>query len=738
MVVFWILLGWIACVVTALALGLLLFRLLHVSLHRLESLCLGYVTGSAVLSCVVFALAAMGIARKGVFLSLSFLALAVSLYFWRWLLPPTSPRGPRIAAGWKILFAAAILAYGTLYFLQALSPEMSADGMMYHLGLVNLFNRAHGFVRYVDMYAGLPEGVEMLFFYAFAIGKHSAASLVHFSFLVDLALLMVLYGRRFGFASAGVAGALLVFASPLVGADGTCAYNDVGLAAVTFAAVYLLALWRNEKSTVLLMACSIVTGFTMAIKYTAIFFALFVVVMIVIALRGQSWRRRVRLAVAAGIVMSVCVAPYLVRNALWFDNPVAFFGNPIFRNSNFHISFEQDYSRNLAHLNGLQWRDMPMQLTTGGPNVEGCLGAVFLLAPLALAGVLWPQSRFLLLAALATVVSFPAARSPRYLIPALPMLAIAVMLVLRRIRWSSVLLAAIVIAHLATSWPPLLDRWYRNPGWHVALIPWEVDLRIVPEDAWLTERSEEYAITRKMDAVLPKGEAVFSMACPGAKAYTDRDIVVVFQSARGENLGDPMYSTWNSPASGRERWRFHFPAVNAREVRLVQKGRSIQQWSINEVNLQSNGAEIPIGPGAHPYAWPNPWDVWQAFDGSGVTRWRTWEPLKPGMHLGVRFGAPVRLDGLTVLDFPDQFESRMSLQVLSEEGQWVDEPPPALEIVPATDLRKEATQVLKRAGIHYILLSRYQWNSKAFLDVAGDWGLAPVTSTANLRLFRIE
>ena len=739
MVVFWILLGWIACVVTALALGLLLFRLLHVSLHRLESLCLGYVAGSAVLSCVVFALAAMGIARKGVFLSLSAVALAASLYFWRWLLPPAPPRGPRIAAGWKLLFAVAILAYGTLYFRQALSPEMSPDGMMYHLGLVNLFNRAHGFVRYVDMYTGLPEGIEMLFFYAFAVGKHSAASLVHFSFLVDLALLMVLYGRRFGFASAGVAGALLVFASPLVGADGTCAYNDVGLAAVTFAAVYLLALWRNEKSTGLLMACSIVTGFTMAIKYTSIFFALFVVLMIAIGLRGQSRRRRALLVAAAGIVMSVCVAPYLVRNALWFDNPVAFFGNSIFRNPNFHISFERDYSRNLAHLNGLQWRDMPMQLTTGGANVEGCLGAVFLLAPLAIAGALWPQSRFLLLAALATMVSFPAARSPRYLMPALPMLAIAVMFVLRRIRWSGVLLAAIVIAHLVTSWPPVLDRWYRNPGWHVAQIPWKVDVRRVPEDTWLTERSEEYAITRKMDAVLPRDEPVFSMACPGAKAYTDRDIIVVFQSARGENLGDPMYSTWNSPASGRGRWRFHFPAVNARAARLVQRGRSaIQQWSVNEVNLQSNGTEIPIGPGAHPYAWPNPWDAGMAFDGSGVTRWRTWEPLKPGMRLGVRFGAPVRLDGLTVLDFPDQFESRMSLQILSEAGQWVDEPPPALEIVPAMDLRKEATQALKRAGIHYILLSRRQWNSAAFLDVAAAWGLTPVTGTPNYKLFRIE
>jgi hypothetical protein len=431
--------------------------------------------------------------------------------------------------------------------------------------------------------------------------------------------------------------------------------------------------------------------------------------------------------------------PYLVRNAVWFQNPVAFFGNSVFRNPYFHISFEQDYARNLAHLNGLEWSGAPMQLTTGGPNVEGCLGAVFLLAPLALLGVLWPQTRFLLIAALATMVSFPAARSPRYLIPALPMIAIAMLFVIRRVRWSSAVLAAIVVAHLVTSWPTHLDRWYRHPGWHVAQIPWRVDTRKVSEDSWLLDHSEEYAITRRMDAAIPTSQSVFSMACPGAKAYTDRDIIIVFQSARGEKLGDPMYSTWNSPNSGRERWRFRFAPVDVREIRLEQQGASlVQQWSVNEVNLQLNGVEVPIGASAHPYAWPNPWDVQMAFDGDGITRWRTWEPLKPGMHLGIRFDVPTHLDGLTTLDFPDQFQSKVTLKILTEAGKWIEAPPPALEIVPAVDLRKQAAQVIKRAGIHYILLSKYQWNSAAFLDVAAAWGLTPVTGTANYKLFRIE
>ena len=739
MVVLWILAGWIGCVATAVALGLALFRLLHISLTRLESLCLGYVAGSAVLSFIVFAIGAMGIARKGLFLSLTVVAVAALLYFRRWLFPAAPSTGERIAIGWKILLAVGIIAYGNLYLRQAMAPEMSFDAMNYHLGLISLFNRAHGFVRFVDMYTGLPQGIEMLFFYAFAIGKHSAAALVHFSFFMDLAFLMVLYGKRFHCTAAGVAGALLVFASPLVGVDGTCAYNDVGLAAVTFSAVYLLALWRNEKSNGLLIACSIVTGFTMAVKYTAIFFALFVLLMILLGLRGRSWRTRALLVVSAGVMMSVSILPYLVRNAIWFDDPVAFFGNSVFRNPYFHLIFEQNYAINMAHLLGLQWKEMPMQLTTGGPHVEGYLGAVFLLAPLALIGVLWPQSRLLLLAALATVITFPGARSPRYLIPALPMIAIAMAFAFRRGRWWNLLLGAVVVAHLVTSWPTHLDRWYHSPGWHILQVPWKVDFRKVPESTWLIEHSEEYAITRKMDDVLPKGEPVFSMACPGARSYTDREIVILFQSAPGETLGDPLYSTWNSPVAPRRLWRFRFPPADAREVRLEQRGNSFQQqWSINELHLQSNGADIPIGPAAHPYAWPNPWDVGLAFDGSGVTRWRSWEGLKPGMHFGIRFDAPTRVDGLTILDFPDEFTSRMMLKVLTAAGQWLEEPPPALEIVPAVDLRKEAMQNLKRGGFHYILLSRLQWNGPGYIATAPDWGLKLVTETLNYKVYRIE
>ena len=137
-----------------------------------------------------------------------------------------------------------------LYLANAMAPEVSPDGAGYHLGLVARYLREHGFVRITDnLYAAMPAGVEMLFLFAFAFGRHSAAALVHFAFLLALVWQVFSYGRRRGFPVAGASAALLVFASPVVGIDGTSAYNDVAVAAIAFTLFHLLQIWDEERTS---------------------------------------------------------------------------------------------------------------------------------------------------------------------------------------------------------------------------------------------------------------------------------------------------------------------------------------------------------------------------------------------------------------------------------------------------------------------------------------------------------
>jgi hypothetical protein len=109
-----------------------------------------------------------------------------------------------------------------------------------------------------------------------------------------------------------------------------------------------------------------------------------VVATVVWELRRGSRARLARTAFAALALVALFPLPYFVRNCVWFHNPIAFFGNSIFRNPYFHVSFEKEFVRSQAHLNGVTWSDLPLNLTVGGSKLPESLGAIYLLAPIAL------------------------------------------------------------------------------------------------------------------------------------------------------------------------------------------------------------------------------------------------------------------------------------------------------------------------------------------------------------------
>ena len=101
----------------------------------------------------------------------------------------------------------------------------------------------------------------MLFLFAFAFGRHSAAALVHFAFLLALIGGIFCYSPRFGFPEAGMCAALLIYLSPVFGFDGTAAYNDVAAGCVVFYLFYLLEIWDERREPALLAAAGLLAGF---------------------------------------------------------------------------------------------------------------------------------------------------------------------------------------------------------------------------------------------------------------------------------------------------------------------------------------------------------------------------------------------------------------------------------------------------------------------------------------------
>src|SRR5580693_8967192 len=312
-----------------LAAGKLVLQFARVKLRRMEECFTGFIIGSACLSTIVLGLTAAGLAYRGVFFAagLVIIALAVRRRAYRF-----SPDRTSIPARWKIIFWLLYTAFGLLYLGAALLPETSPDGVSYHVALAARYFREHHLPRITTNFtASYPEGMEMLFLFAFAFGKHTAAAMVHFLFLLIAPFGMIAYGRRIGSPVAGVVGALLFFVSPIVGRTGASAYVDIGLVAALFAVFLLLEIWREESQNRLLVLVGICAGFAYATKYTgglAIVYA-------IAAVLFNLWRNRKPIIVPAILVAgfaSLIAVPWIVKNAIIVGNPISPFANAVFPN----------------------------------------------------------------------------------------------------------------------------------------------------------------------------------------------------------------------------------------------------------------------------------------------------------------------------------------------------------------------------------------------------------------------
>src|SRR4051812_26207977 len=150
--------------------------------------------GAAIESFLMFVLLLCGIGHWTVYLAIAAVA-AASLRWFR----PKGVDAIRIGPIAGVIFG----AYGLFYLVNALAPEIVADGYTYHLGLPYEYTRLGGFPSRIDFYGMLPQGMEMLFTMAFAFGRHSAAKLIEFAFFAAGVPLILRIGRRLRMSETG-------------------------------------------------------------------------------------------------------------------------------------------------------------------------------------------------------------------------------------------------------------------------------------------------------------------------------------------------------------------------------------------------------------------------------------------------------------------------------------------------------------------------------------------------------
>jgi hypothetical protein len=711
-----ILFGALFTVASAWSLGRLLVR-------REDMAPVVFLCGAAALSGVVFAVSAVRLAYPATFLAIGIAAIAAA-----------RPRLRR--CGRPILLLLPFAVYFVLYLCNAMAPEVSADGTAYHLSLVARYLRDHGFVRLTtNMYASLSQGLEMLFLFAFAFGRHSAAAVVHFAFLVALAWTMWLYGRRSGFPLAGACAALLAFASPGMGVDATSAYNDVALASTAFGLFFLLQAWDEERGAALLPAIGLLAGFAYAIKYTggvAVLYALGFIA-------WKSWRKRDprtlrHLAIAAACA-SVLILPWMVKNWIWAGNPLAPFFNQFFPNPYVTVAFEIEYKEILTRYGLATLWQLPMQVTTYG-LLSGLLGPVFLLSPVALLALRRREGRQLLLAAAVFGALYFSNVGARFLIPVLPFVGMAMMLAVADVRGLGL---AIALLHAVVSWPAIVPRYAQPGAWYLHRVPWKHALRLRPAEDYLRSNLIRYPIDRMIESATPPGSTVFTFT-PIPESYTSRNIVVAYQSAEGKMAEGLLWTLFVPEYAPNWRLRFAFPSQPLRALRVVQTGAGTRDlWNIHEFRIYDGLRELPRSPRWRLTAKPYPWGIQDAFDNSLLTFWKCGEWIRPGQFVSVDFAAAETADAVVLETAPNQLGIKLQLEGETAGGEWktLAASPKVGDAPRPFGLARAVMEELKRRGIDSILVFDADLGASEIHRSAESWGLRETGRAQDARLYRL-
>lgn len=739
-------LGALVTVLAAIAFGLLAFDKLGLALRGLERYALAFVTGSACLSLATMLLASLHLARKGVFFTL--VAVLVIL---AWRLKSRAARAdayraptarercrpPTPAPRWLVgLCLALTIPFAVRYLVYAWAPEVSPDGSTYHLGNVFRFWAHNGFTPIRDLYGAMPEGLEMLFLMAFSIGRHSAAALVHLSFLICLPLLIVSYSLRFGFPKAGFLAAVLIFASPMMGKDASEAYNDVALAAVSFGVFYAIELWIEERKGQFLIVAGLLAGFCFDIKYTGFVAAVYALSQLVprlIRKRRFQWRKVLLFAVPCVIT----VAPWLVKNAVYMHNPLSPFFNGIFPNPYNSPKFEREYSQAMAAYAGTtNIRDLAFKYTVTGTSVSGFFGPIFLLAPLGLFLLRIPHGRRLLLAALLFGLPIVFNTGTRFLIPAAPCLALAIGIAVADTKFA---VPALMIIHGVASWPDVAATYCDRYAPRINEFPIQAVVNSKAALEYLHQKlGASWDMAQIVDNRLSPGGRIFCYTCP-AQAYTRRDISVYYETLESRALGDMLWTPMETARQPLKHIALSFAPLVATRLRVtLRQSRPEEVWSVSEMRIRRDGREIPRSPRWKISASPDPWEAPFAFDNNPVSKWSVEQFGAKGAFLEVSLDVPTMVDSI-LLECPWNASEQVSLQAATSRGLVeVNAAVHASTVEAPIGMRRAAIRMLELYGFEYLMMSNSSYYADDYKKYAKFWGIRSIAESGETTLYHLE
>lgn len=247
-------------------------------------------------------------------------------HFLLWVHPSSS--GAYSRNRWENGLLLFIVFSLTLGLIMALAPPTKFDSLTYHLVGPKLWAENSRFESLPgNHFFGFPQLIHTLFAgeMALTFGRLTGAAVMHWAF-GGLSLMVVGgYGTRKFSPHVGLLAVAILLAAPSIWLQLGWPYVD--LPPIGFAMLVLIALeqWRERNfDTRWLIIAATFVGLSMSVKYTLICMGFSTGFYILGYSKGTRWLRDGAIMVG---VASLVLAPWLLRNLLFYDNPIYPFGS---------------------------------------------------------------------------------------------------------------------------------------------------------------------------------------------------------------------------------------------------------------------------------------------------------------------------------------------------------------------------------------------------------------------------
>jgi hypothetical protein len=456
-----------------------------------------------------------------------------------------------------------VIMSGALALLSALAPPTAKDTLLYHLSLPKVFIAAGGLtdVPY-NIASFLPLGAEMHSVWALLLGTlvneraaEAGATATQFAFFPLLLAFVYGWARQQGLDRTwSLIAASLIASIPTAYYVAGNAYIDLALSLYVTLAIQAMARWWTTLEREQLVYAALALGFALCLKLTAIFVVLPLALIVLLRARQAQGESSGRKGAAGGesvgrialsgmgvlVLAGVLASPWYIRTWAQTGSPVFPFYLNIWKGSapgwdtGRSLLFQELNSRYGGYpKNALDYLAAPVRLSVmGQPDLpayyDGVIGVAFLFGlPL----VVWAGKRSRLDVELKTGTAVSgilfifwlfSSEQIRYLLPALPPLAVAVAASgalmadggRKSQRGDRVVQWTLIIIALAASLTTL--------AWFVEQNPLRVVLGGESRESYLARRLDYYPYYEIINSELPAGARVWLINMRRDTYYLER------------------------------------------------------------------------------------------------------------------------------------------------------------------------------------------------------------------------